>query len=455
MLFCNSFFDCLPDFANFRESSTDISIKNTTQQRFVFGGSHLRPLAFINMGKMGSGIGHQPKAKSNSSRRVCGLQHQTVFGGKPCNKMQRRRQREQARRRAGIGVLKVDGVIVGKKKAATIAQSPGQGSFLQPRDHHAKAALLAKFQASSLTDEYIDSQNKTNNHIFYCADGTGHIDGLPTTSTVKPVDSLFIVDSTTGFQYPLDGGEFDDVFLVPREHVIKEEYQPDHAKLLHALTELSKRKPEKGFKCGKNRIVAFQHGSNNRYLTPGIFPLWTSSGVDVRGVGDLEHSDHDAIFKYVKKCENLALSYMGKEMKRGFSHAKQAFPYETFPGFKKGQKTHMFSAIATSLNVCLNSHKDTDAVYSVVTNLEANPEKIQAWWRNHLLFYIPYSWVCCGTSTRRHTIFQCHNISQCVLALWSYEEHLVHLTVHQECSCGRKRQFIALNKWADHGDWSP
>ena len=162
------------------------------------------------MGKTGSGIGHQPKAKSNSSRRIRELQHQNVFGGKPCNKMQRHRQREQARRRAGIGVLKVDGVIVGKKKAA---------SFVQPRDHHAKAALLAKFQASSLTDEYIDSQNKSNNHIFYCADGTGHIDGLPTTSTVKPVDSLFIVDSTTGFQYPLDGGEFDDVSMSSKRHI--------------------------------------------------------------------------------------------------------------------------------------------------------------------------------------------------------------------------------------------
>ena len=192
---------------------------------------------------------------------------------------------------------------------------------------------------------------------------------------MKPVDSLFIVDSTTGFQYPLDGGEFDDVFLVPREHVIKEAYQPDHAKLLHALAELSKKTRQEGIKRGKDRIVAFQEGSNNKYLTPGIFPLRTSCGMGIRGVGDLEHSDHDAIYKYVKKSESLALSYMGKEMKRGFSHAKQAFPYETFPGVKKGQKTHMFSAIATSLNVCLNSHKDTDAVYSVVTNLEANPEK--------------------------------------------------------------------------------
>ena len=46
-------------------------------------------------------------------------------------------------------------------------------------------------------------------------------------------------------------------------------------------------------------------------------------GMRVRGVGDLEHPDHKGIIEYMLNSERLALSYMGKEMKRGLATPKK------------------------------------------------------------------------------------------------------------------------------------
>ena len=89
-----------------------------------------------------------------------------LFPGEALNKMQRQCQKEQTRRQQGIGVLKVDGAMAGKKKATSTTKSPGGGSFLQPRDDRDKGELLAQFQLTILTNEYIHAKNMTNNHIF-------------------------------------------------------------------------------------------------------------------------------------------------------------------------------------------------------------------------------------------------------------------------------------------------
>jgi hypothetical protein len=145
---------------------------------------------------------------------------------------------------------------------------------------------------------------------------------------------------------------------------------------LDSFKVLSKGTHNQGVVRGKERIVAFQEGSNRKYLTPGIFPLRAAPGTSVRALFDLDVHRHDALFRYVRKCEKLAMNSMSLQMTRGFNVAKQLFPFPTFPGRGNHDSAcHAFSSIATALNVCLNSHTDDDSFYGVVTNLDADPLK--------------------------------------------------------------------------------
>ena len=76
----------------------------------------------------------------------------------------------------------------------------------------------------------------------------------------------------------------------------------DHALLLDSFKVLSNSTHNKGVVRGKKRIVAFQEGSNCKYLTPGICPLRAAPGTSVRALFDLDVHQHDALFRYVRKC---------------------------------------------------------------------------------------------------------------------------------------------------------
>ena len=161
-----------------------------------------------------------------------------------------------------------------------------------------------------------------------------------------------------------------------RTEALEYENSGDHARLLDSFKVLSKTTPNKGVVRGKKRIVAFQEGSNRKYLTPGICPLRATTGTSVRALFDLDVNQHDALFRYVRKCEKLALKSMSLQTTRGFNVAKQFFPFRTFPGRGNHDSScHAFSSIATALNVCLNSHTDDDSFYGVVTTLDADPLK--------------------------------------------------------------------------------
>ena len=163
---------------------------------------------------------------------------------------------------------------------------------------------------------------------------------------------------------------------MPRTEALKYENSGDHARLLDSFKVLSKTTQNKGVARGKKRIVAFQEGSNRKYLTPGICPLRAAPGTSVRSLLNLNVNDHDALFCYVRKCEKLAFQSMSLETTRGFHVAKQFFPFPTFPGRGNHDSScHAFSSIATAMNVCLNSHTDDDSFYGVVTNLDADPLK--------------------------------------------------------------------------------
>jgi hypothetical protein len=123
-------------------------------------------------------------------------------------------------------------------------------------------------------------------------------------------------------------------------------------------------------------IVAFQEGSSNKYLTLGIFPLQNACGTGIRSLKELKAHHHDAIFCYVKNCETVALNAMSTTVVRGVSLGKQMFPFPTFPGVERDQKTCIYHSIATESNVFLNSHKDVGSFYGVVTNLEADKSKL-------------------------------------------------------------------------------
>jgi hypothetical protein len=112
-------------------------------------------------------------------------------------------------------------------------------------------------------------------------------------------------------------------------------------------------------------------------MTPGVFPNRAGHGTAVSALFDLEECHHQALSRYVNKCETLAMKSMTKEVPSGLNKAKLMFPYPTFPGRGTGcPNSRIFSSIATAHNVCLNSHTDDDAIYGVVTNLDSDPTKI-------------------------------------------------------------------------------
>jgi hypothetical protein len=83
---------------------------------------------------------------------------------------------------------------------------------------------------------------------------------------------------------------------------------------------------------GKKQIVAYQDGIFCKYMTPGVFPNRAVHGTAVRALFDLEECHHQALSRYVNKCETLAMKLMTKEVASGLNKAKLMFPYPTFPG---------------------------------------------------------------------------------------------------------------------------
>jgi hypothetical protein len=338
-------------------------------------------------------IGHYPKAESNSSLRVKGLQLLTSVAGLPLGKNQRRRTRARKRKIANYGSM--DGAPVSQVKRLQLSQEfpysqilqripmgdaklrllakKNPGSWLAPKNNTQKQDFLWKANALALSADHI----KCSQPIFYCGDDSGKIDGIPKDAIVRNVSSdLLVIDTVHGFKFPFSPSEQDDIILVRRAEALAHDNSDNHAQLLDSLKVLSNSTHNKGVVRGKKRIVAFQEGSNCKYLTPGICPLRAAPGTSVRALFDLDCHQHDALFRYVRKCEKLAMNSMSLQTTRGFNAAKQLFPFPTFPGRgNHSSSCHAFSSIATALNVCLNSHTDDDSFYGVVTNLDADTLK--------------------------------------------------------------------------------
>lgn len=319
---------------------------------------------------IGGTIGHYPKAKSNSSLRVQGLQMLTSVAGLPLGKKQRRRTRARQRKIANYG--SIEGIPMGDAKLRVLTMK-NTGSWLAPKNDSQKQDFLRKANELSVSQEHI----KCSPPIFYCGDDSGKIDGIPNDAIVRNVSSdLLVIDTVHGFKFPFSPSQQNDIILMRRTEALEYENSGDHARLLDSFKVLSKTTQNKGVVRGKKRIVAFQEGSNRKYLTPGICPLRAATGTSVRALFDLDVNQHDALFRYVRKCEKLALKSMSLQTTRGFNVAKQFFPFRTFPGRGNHDSScHAFSSIATALNVCLNSHTDDDSFYGVVTNLDADPLK--------------------------------------------------------------------------------
>jgi hypothetical protein len=262
------------------------------------------------------------------------------------------------------------GKPMGKAKTKRLAELT-PGSLTMPSNYKEKLNFLAHAQKKAMAENEIkDSPNP----IFFCGEqGSMDISGVPAGSIVKPVDALLVVDTVHGFSYPLDGkGGEDDIVLLPREEVMKNDI--DHYKLVMALRRLSKQSPNTKTPRGKDRIVAFQKNSNHKYLLPGIYPLRGGRGMGDRGLDKLDREEHDAIFHYIDWCEGKAWEYMPNRYKRAMRVAKTAVQYPRMTR-SDGRRTVIYSSIATALNVCLNSHKDDDSAYSIVTNLDDDHEK--------------------------------------------------------------------------------
>jgi hypothetical protein len=312
-------------------------------------------------------IGAYPKAQSASSHRVQGLQLATVTAETSMSRQKKRRTRHRAKERNELGTIVCN--RVGKKNAIALAQER-PGSWMLPTSSEGRAAFCALAREKSLSASFIQNSKP----IFFCGDGSNHIDGIPQGSIVMSVQDLVIVDTIHGFKFPLEAtSSQDDIVLVCRSDAI--EHQPNHRLVLEAFELISDITKSSGVKRGKGRIVSFQEGSNGKYLTPGIFPERACRGTGIRSLESLDIRHHQAIFKFVMKCERLAMRFMSLEVTRGFAKGKKMFPYRTFPGVDEKKSTHMYSSIASAFNVCLNSHTDNDSVYGVVTNMEADQDK--------------------------------------------------------------------------------
>jgi hypothetical protein len=331
-------------------------------------------LAMADAPPAASVVGHLPKAKTTSSQRVRCFQILTAAAGKPLTKSQRRRDKKKCDARKKISRAKFISKFAKNDNGDWITPITDKERlpWSTPSTKEGRLTLLSTFSEKAMTETLLQRDSP----VFFSGDNSCHIDGVPPGSKVIPVNSLFVVDTTLGFKFPFDSQEQDQVLLVPREQVISHNFQPNHANLLDALHELSSLTKKTGVQRGKDRIVAFQNASNNKYLTPGIFPLRNACGTGIRSLEELQANHHQAIFRYVKNSEMLAMKSMSPLVARGSSRASQLVPFATFPGAKKGKSTRMFSSIATALNVCLNSHKDVDAFYGVVTTLVDNRNKI-------------------------------------------------------------------------------
>jgi hypothetical protein len=313
-------------------------------------------------------VGHLPKAKTPSSQRVRCFQILTASAGKPLTKSQRRRDKKKCAARKKISRAKFISKCAknDNRDSITPITVKERLPWSTPSTKEGRATLLSTFLEKAMTETLLQSDFP----VFFSGDNSCHIDGVPLGSKVIPVNSLFVVDTTLlGFKFPFDLQEQDQVLLVPQEQVISHNFQPNHANLLDALHELSSLTKKTGVQRGKDRIFAFQNASNNKYLTPGIFQLQNACGTGIRSLEELQANHHQAIFRYVRNSKMLAMKSMSPLVARGSSRASQLVPFATFPGAKKGNRTRMFSSIATALNVCLNSHKDVDAFYGVVTTL--------------------------------------------------------------------------------------
>jgi hypothetical protein len=315
-------------------------------------------------------IGHYPKAKSNSSLRVKGLQLLTSVAGLPLGKKQRRRTRARQKKMANYG--SIEGIPMGHAKLRELTMK-NAGSWHAPQTDLQKQEFVRTAKQFSVPEVHI----KGSPPIFFCGDGSGKIDGIPKDAIVRNVCSdLLVIDTVHGFKFPFAPSQQNDIVMMRRTEALEYEDSRDYARLLDSFNVLSNITKNKGIVRGKKRIVAFQEGSNCKYLTPGICPLRAETGTSVRALFDLDVNQHDALFRYVRKCEKLAFKSMSLQTTRGFNVAKQFFPFRTFPGRGNHDSScHAFSSIATALNVCLNSHTDDDSFYGVVTNLDADPLK--------------------------------------------------------------------------------
>jgi hypothetical protein len=135
---------------------------------------------------IGGTIGHYPKAKSNSSLQVQGLQMLTSVAGLPVGKKQRRRTRARQRKMANYG--SIEGIPMGDAKLRVITMN-NTGSWLAPKNDAQKQDFLRKANEFSISQEDI----KGRPPIFYCGDDSGKIDGIPNNAIVRDVSSDLLV----------------------------------------------------------------------------------------------------------------------------------------------------------------------------------------------------------------------------------------------------------------------
>jgi hypothetical protein len=306
-------------------------------------------------------MANTPKAKTSSSTRVRGFEFVNSMGGNAQSRKARQREKANETKRRQLGHLIVNGKRLGKIKMHQRAME-NPGSWTSPADSKETQDFLSMIGKMAMTEEEI----KDIGGLFFSGENKDHIDGVPVNCTVKPVNSLFVIDTVHGFKFPFSSDN-DSILLVRREDVIAD--QPNQSRVLQALEALSNTSKDR---CrGKDRKIAFQEGSTKKYLLPGVYPLRAGHGMGQRGIKNMEKRHSHDLFKYIQKVEKIALGNMPTRYKRGFNLAKSVYNYETFPDNEHFASTHMYSSIATALNVCLESHQDLDSTYSVVTTLEA------------------------------------------------------------------------------------
>jgi hypothetical protein len=122
-------------------------------------------------------IGAYPKAQSASSQRVQGLQLATVTAETSMSRQKKRRTRRRAKERAELGTIVC--TRQDHKKVIALAQER-PGSWRLPTSSEGKAEFCALARDKSLSASFIQNSRP----IFFCGDGSNHIDGIPQGSIV-------------------------------------------------------------------------------------------------------------------------------------------------------------------------------------------------------------------------------------------------------------------------------